>query len=355
MVFSRLALCQFKAIISYLFLIAVCRILSGQILNRTLQVLFTLFLVSLVSFTLMRALPGDPLEVMMGSTPRDMAPEDLKGLGTEMGLEESPASQYLAWLSAWVKPDKSSENLALGLSYRDGRPVKEVVGERIPATLTLVGLSLVLAFGIGLSLGALLTTLPEKLKEALEAALSLLYSMPNFWLSFLFVAILALYPALYKEPIFGLHSPGLENGSIFSSVPYLLAPAFILSLRRMAKVALYVRNLAGQELGKQYVLAALAKGLSRRQVVWRHVLKNCLLPVVNLLGLSLPALIGGSVLVETIFCVPGLGRLSVESAFARNYPVLLSLTMLYGTIVVLSSWLADLLSMSVDKRISEGA
>ena len=328
--------------------------------QRVIQALVTLLTVSLVSFALMKSLPGDPLDILLGSAQKDIAPQELDTLRRELGLNQDPVKQYSLWLASWLAPVRD-ENLALGLSYRDGRPVKEVIMERLPATLALCGLALVLSFSLGIALGAILAYLRlrgerspavRSLSLVVSAALAGFYAMPAFWLAFLLVAALALRPDLYPPPIFGISAPGKDVD--LTIVAYLLPPALILSLRRLVKVALYVKELALQELSSPYVLSALAKGLSLFQVTCRHVLKNCLVPVVNLLGLSAPSLVGGSVLIETIFCLPGLGRLSVEAAFGRNYPVLLSLSMLYGTVVVVASFAADCLSRSLDVRLKEG-
>lgn len=328
-----------------------------MIIRRVLAAIPMLFLVSLVSFALMRALPGDPVDVMLGSAQKELPAEDLKLLRQEFGLNQSPAKQYLLWLSGWLKSDSVASTNALGRSYRDGRPVKEVIIERIPATLTLVGIALLLSFSMGLLLGVVAIVLNLKNKKAdsaLTAVLLALYSAPNFWLAFIALAFLAspYSSALVNLPILGLHPPGAKP-SLAYAAEYLLLPAIILSSRRMAKVALYVRALAIDELAKEYVVTALAKGLSLKNVITDHVLKNCLIPVVNLAGLSLPALIGGSVLIETIFCVPGMGRLMVESTFGRNYPVLMGLVMLYGTIVILANLLADVLNNVIDPRLQQ--
>ncbi len=327
-----------------------------MVLRRVLAAIPMLFLISLVSFALMRALPGDPVDVMLGAAQKELPSEDLKLLRQEFGLNQSPAKQYLLWLSGWVKADNVASANALGRSYRDGRPVKEVIVERIPATLTLVGIALVLSFALGLSIGILAAFLNlqgnKRADSALTAVLLAIYSAPNFWLAFLALAALASQAglAMVKLPILGLHPPGAVP-TFGAEIEYLLLPAIILSTRRMAKVALYVRTLALDEIGKEYVVTALAKGLSLISVITNHVLKNCLIPVVNLAGLSLPALIGGSVLIETIFCVPGMGRLMVESTFGRNYPVLMGLVMLYGAIVILANLLADVLNKVIDPRL----
>lgn len=366
----------------------------------------TLFLITLLSFALMRALPGDPVEIMLGSAQKELPAQDLALLRSEFGLDQSAVKQYFYWLSGWFKgPDESTAAAsdsqsggtnggslgrslgrsigaagshssfiaanALGRSYRDGRPVREVILERVPATLTLIGLALFTAFILGPALGAILAVLAlissrqgaskenhsdlkidfcSKLESIITGALLALYSAPNFWLAFIMLA--AIQCGFVNLSVLGVHGPG-EKFNPAQALTHLAAPALILASRRTAKVALFIRTMALEELGREYVITALAKGLSYDQVVFGHVLKNCLIPVVNLLGLSLPALIGGSVLIETIFCVPGLGRLSVEATFGRNYPVLMGLVTLYGTTVIFANLASDLAARLVDPRLAE--
>ena len=353
------------------------------IVRRALSAVPMLFLLSIVSFCLIRALPGDPVDVMLGSAQKEIAPEQLSMLRAEFGLDKSPESQYWLWLKGWFYQGKASasniqgnqqnqinqadlkKSTALGLSYRDGRPVKDVIIERLPATLALVGLALVISFASGMALGAALACL-SLLSErdgplavwaarAETAAVTLtlaVYSAPNFWMAFIAIAIIARSAFLAPLPILGLHAPG-EDATALGVLGHLILPALLLSARRTAKIALFIRSLAIDEIGREYVLTALAKGLSMGQVIVRHVLGNCLLPIVNLAGLSLPGLISGSVLIETVFCLPGMGRLMFESTLGRNYPVLMGLFMLYGTVVVISNLLADIASTCLDPRLKE--
>ncbi|MBU6453824.1 MAG: ABC transporter permease [Cyanobacteria bacterium REEB67] len=344
------------------------------IVRRMLSAIPMLFLLSLVSFFLIRALPGDPVDVMLGSAQKEIPPEQLLMLRHEYGLDQNPARQYLLWLKGWIyrpSPGNVKKNLisqnALGLSYRDGRPVRTVILERVPATLALVGIALIISFSAGLALGAVIAALSlvaereggslARLAAAAEGTIVMatlaVYSAPNFWMAFMAIALIANNSLLAALPVLGLHAPG-ESASPLAVIGHLLLPALLLSARRTAKIALFIRSLALDELSREYVLSALAKGLSLSQVVCRHVLANCLLPVVNLAGLSLPGLISGSVLIETVFCLPGMGRLMFESTLGRNYPVLMGLFMLYGTVVVCSTLLADMASIALDPRLREG-
>ena len=268
----------------------------------------------------------------------------------ELGLDKPPAQQYVAWIKGIALHGE------FGRSYRDGRPVGEVIAERLPATLSLVGISLVLAFAFGIAFGLAMAALNgSKVGPAVESLLialaMILYSAPNFWLGFLAIAVVMQTPALSFLPILGLHAPGVAG--LYPSFTYLFLPALVLSCRRTAKVALFVRTSTLEELTKDYVTVARSKGLSRTAVIIKHAAKNSLLPAISLAGLSLPALLGGSVLVETVFGWPGMGRLAVDATFGRNYPVLLALIMIYGTLVVISNLIADIAQYAADPRIRE--
>ncbi|MBN8661007.1 MAG: ABC transporter permease [Candidatus Obscuribacter phosphatis] len=318
------------------------------LLKRTIYALVTLLVVSLVSFALMRSLPASPIDVMLGSAQKDLSEADLQKVKDELALDR-PVEQYGRWLLSFVDSSQAKSNLAMGLSYKDGRNVKEVIMERIPATVALVGFSLLISFTVGIPLGGFLAFLEQEKKldkdrsgiralaASLQTTMAFLYALPNFFLAFLFLALCATLPWLYPPPSLTIF--GGNQGEWL----YLIAPAFILSLRRLIKAAFYTRSLLIAELNKAYVIAAKARGLSFSRI-FKHVLANCKLPLAGLLSVQIPALIGGSVLIETIFCIPGLGRLSVESALSRNYPVMMGLTMLYGSAVVLASFLSDLFS-----------
>lgn len=323
-----------------------------MVLRRCLAALPLLLVLSLVSFTLIHALPGDPVEAMMGKAVRDIDPRQLESLRREFGLDQPLYKQYLIWLGGWVGHGE------LGRSYQDGRKVLEVIAERVPATVALLGTSLLLSFGMGIVWGAVmvLTRMNERsrlrpLEVPLVGMALISYSVPSFVIGIMVVFAISVVPSLEWVPLFGTLPPG--GGSLVELLPCALVPALVLSFGRAAKVALFIRSLALDEIGKNYVTLALAKGLNRRQVLLRHVTRNCLLPVINLMALSLPALFGGSVLIETVFAWPGTGRLAVDATFGRNYPVMTTLVMLYGTMVVASNLLADLLQIIVDPRLKE--
>lgn len=284
---------------------------------------------------------------MLGTAEKDVPKEQVAIMRSELGLDKPLVTQYLAWGRGVVT------RAEFGRSYRDGRPAIEVINERLPATLMLVGTALGISFTIGIIWGLFMAWLRltslKQVDSALMGLALLFYSAPSFWVGFIAIAIVANSAALSDIPVLGLHNPG-EIGGFWTLFQHALLPAFVLSSRRTAKVALFVRASTVEEINKGYVATARSKGLNYTDVILHHVMKNSFLPVASLVGLSLPALLGGSVLVESVFAWPGMGRLAVDATFGRNYPVLLALIMIYGTLVVLSNMLADIVQLYLDPR-----
>lgn len=325
------------------------------IARKVLQAFCVLFLVTILNFTASRSLPGDPLDVMLGQAQRDMSPEALATLREDLGLNEPPVKQYFIWLKSWMA-GTSPQAKALGLSYRDRRPVKEVVLERLPLTLALFALALALALVGGFLAGLGLAYLhlrawesQEKrqfylsLEESLSLALISLYSLPNFLAAYLALPFLAGPWLNFPCPLIATGAPALD----------LALPAFFLCLRRLAKIATFLHNLAKEELKKGYVRQAMARGMAPAVILGKHIFKNCLPPLLQILSFSITSLLGGSVLIETIFGQPGLGQLLIESALGRNYPVIMALGVLYAFLAIITNLLTDLLMLSFDRRLAE--
>ena len=313
--------------------------------ERLWQAIPTLLIVSCLTFFLLRALPGDPIDIMLGNAQKDLAPQALDQVKKDLGLDRSAPEQYFLWLASWIQPQ--SDNAGLGFSYKDGRPVKQVILERLPLTVGLVALSLIGAFTLGILLGLLPPLLTAMrlglLAESIQGALTFLYASQNFWLAFLYIWYCANTGLATPLPLIG-------DLADWQMAP-LVVPALLLGIRRAAKIALFIGSQMKDEMLKPYYVQAMAKGLSPAQILTRHVLKNCMLPIIQIAGLSLPALIGGSVLIETIFALPGMGRLLIESVFGRNYPVVISLTVLYTSMVIVSNLAADIVNTAADPRL----
>ncbi|MCC7528595.1 MAG: ABC transporter permease [Candidatus Melainabacteria bacterium] len=321
------------------------------LLRRCLQAVPLLVILSIITFAAVLSLPGDPVDVLVGNAQKDMAPDELQVLRQEFGLDKSAVEQYVLWLSNGVLKGN------LGRSYKDGRPVAAIIQERLPSTIGLVATSLLLAFSLGLFWGLAMVALKQSafgkwVEAALFVVALVLYSAPGFWIGFMALTMAGTMSVFGEVPLLAVHAAGfpINPAAIFSSLWYVLLPATILSLRRMAKIALFVRTATINELAEEYVTTALAKGLSRVRVLTSHVLRNSLAPIINLAGLSLPSLLGGSVLIETVFAWPGMGRLAVESTFGRDYPMILALVLMYGALVIFSNLVADMLELMTDPR-----
>jgi peptide/nickel transport system permease protein len=324
--------------------------LFGIICRRTLAAIPLLAVLSIVAFSIIKSLPGDPVDVMLGTAQRDIPAAQVALMRKELGLDKTAIEQYGLWLGRIITQGD------FGRSYKDGRSALAVIEERLPATLELVITSLFISFLMGVGWGLLMIFLKNTPnltagENILHFAAIVLYASPNFWVGLLLIAFLASTPQLSNFSLLGLHDPG-SSADFWSAVKHMILPAIVLASRRTAKVALFVRASTLDELDKEYVLTARSKGLSRAQVLLKHVARNSLLPVASLVGLSLPALLGGSVLVETVFGWPGMGRLAVEATFARNYPIMLALILIYGVLVVFANLLADLIQTALDPRLA---
>ncbi len=322
------------------------------LLRRCLQAVPLLVILSIVTFAAVLSLPGDPVDVLVGNAQKDMAPAEIELLRQEFGLDKSPVEQYLLWLSNGVLKGN------LGRSYKDGRPVVTIIQERLPSTVRLVGIALILSFSIGVVWGLGMVALKQTsfgkwMETALFVVALILYSAPGFWIGFIALTLAGRMSIFGDVPLLAVHpagSPPINAGATLEAFWYVLMPATVLSLRRMAKIALFVRASTLNELAEEYVTTALGKGLSRVRVLTKHVLRNSLAPIINLIGLSLPSLLGGSVLIETVFAWPGMGRLAVESTFGRDYPMILALVLMYGALVIFSNLAADMLELIIDPR-----
>jgi len=310
--------------------------------SRTIQSLVLLLLVSVVAFALLRLTPGDPGALLYGP---NASPQELAQVRERWGLDGPLALQYLRWLGNAASGD-------LGRSYADGRPVLAVIGERMPATLLLAGSALMLATLLGVVGGTVAATHLHSLADRLiTLGATALYSIPSFWLGLLLIAIFSLH--LGWLPSGGMRD-SLGPTSCSDMLRHLLLPALALGLRDAGRFARVCRASVLEELGQQYVQTAAAKGLGTVAISTRHVLRNALLPFLTLLGMSLPGLLGGSVVVETVFAWPGMGRLAIESALQRNYPVIMGEVLIVAALALLGNLLADLSYGLADPRARYG-
>jgi peptide/nickel transport system permease protein len=311
--------------------------------RRLLQAVPLLVLLSLISFALLHVAPGDPAALLYGL---EATPEDLAQVRARWGLDRPLPIQYLSWLGRVLQGD-------LGRSLVDGRPVATILGERLAATLILALAAQVLALLAGVGLGIVAANhAGSGLDRALSSLATLAYSIPSFWLGLLFILLFSVQ--LRWLPAGGLTSAA-GPGALAGLISHLILPTIVLALPLFAQFLRYSRTGLLEELHQGYVRAARAKGLGERAVLLRHALRNAAIPLITVVGLSVPQVLSGSAVIEMVFAWPGLGRLMVEAAFQRNYSVLMGDILLVGLLVVLGSLLADLCYVLADPRIRIGS
>lgn len=309
--------------------------------RRALTLLPILLLMSVIVFALIRMVPGDPIDVMYGGEGMDAVRR--AALSRELGLDQPVVVQYGRWLWRAVQGD-------LGNSYRAGMPVLQLIGQRLPATLLLSFAALFLSLLIALPLGLLAAVKRNSGADMAAMVFAILgISLPNFWSGILLVLVFAIW--LGWLPSIGYVSP-FED--FFKSLRHLVLPAVTLGWSLSGTTTRLARSSLLEELGKDYVRTARGKGLAERAVLLTHALRNALIPTVTMVGLQLGFLIGGTVVVETVFAWPGVGLLVVDSIFARDYPVVQGIVLVIAVIVVLVNLLVDVIYTVLDPRIRLG-
>lgn len=331
----------------------------GQyILQRVLLFIPTLFFITLLSFSISRLAPGDPAALKVGMTAEGgitgqtgLNERMLELLRKQWHLDKPIWQQYVLWLRDLARLD-------FGRSFQDNRPVLEKIAERLPITLAMNIVAVILAYGIAVPLGIYSATHPGSLTDRLITfALFALYSLPTFWVGMLAVTFLCNpeYVALF--PTGGIRSVAFsEQWSLWRKIAdyvwHLTLPMVVYTYSSFAFISRQMRSAMLEVLRQDYIRTAYAKGLPGRVVIWKHALRNSLIPILTLLAGVLPALIGGSVIVETIFSIPGMGELSFRALVARDYPVIMAVFTLSAVLTLVGILLADILYAVVDPRIS---
>jgi len=312
----------------------------GPFLARRLLHLGPVLLgVSLIVFLVLHLAPGDPAEVMLGANANK---EDLASLRTQLGLDQPLHVQYITWISHVARGD-------LGRSLWMKRPVLGEVLERFKATILLTGSALLLSTLGGVALGIASATRANSLLDRLSGVASLFgASMPVFWLGIVLMVIFSLW--LGWLPASGMYAP-YGGGGLRDLLSHLILPAVTLAAASVTIIARLTRATMLETLGQDYVRTARAKGLGERSVVWRHALKNALIPIVTVVGVQAGYLLGGAVLTETVFAWPGVGTLVVQGILARDMPLVQGGVLVIALSFVLVNLLVDTLYAWLDPRI----
>jgi peptide/nickel transport system permease protein len=304
--------------------------------RRTAGFVLTLFAVSAVVFAVMNVLPGDPALTILGLDATDDA---LAALREQLGLNDPLLTRYFAWIGGALQGD-------FGVSHSFRVPVSELIAERLPMTLSLAATGMLLTLVVALSLGIGAAARHGRVGDWGVMFLSQVgIAVPAFWLSILLVLLFAVklrwlppggFPG-WSDPVAALRS--------------LILPTIALALVQSAVLARVTRSSALEVMRQDFVRTARASGLSRRRVLWRHVLPNALIPIVTIVGMQFAALVTGTIVIENVFYLPGLGRLIFQSIANRDLPTVQALVMLFAAIVVTTNFLVDLLYVLIDPRL----
>lgn len=314
--------------------------MGRYILNRIISMIPVMFLVSLVVFFIVHLTPGDPALVMLGE---EVNPQTLAALRHDLGLDLPIHIQYATWLGNVLRGD-------LGHSIRNHQPVFEAIVQRLPTTIELTIFSLIISLCISIPTGIISATRRGSSSDLISTTVALLgVSMPNFFLAILLGFIFALN--LRWLPNMGF-TPILQDP--IANLKGMILPAITLGAATAAIVARLTRSSLLEVLNQEYVRTARAKGLNERAVIWVHALKNAMIPVLTIVGLQVGALLGGAVITETIFVLPGIGRLAVDSIFSRDFPVLQGVVLFISLVFMFANLTVDVLYAFLDPRIHYG-
>jgi peptide/nickel transport system permease protein len=320
-------------------------------LRRLVMAVPLLLGITFVSFVVIHLAPGDPTEVMTGDLRADASSDTRKILREAYGLDKPLHIQYWNWLTRLARLD-------FGRSFSpDGRPVLTKIGERLPVTLLLNVVEMLIIVAIAIPIGVLSATRQYSLFDKVTTVFVFVgFATPDFWLALLLMILFG--AQLGWLPISGLRSLNWEYMSFWSQqwdfLSHLVLPVFVATVGGLAGFSRYMRQSMLEVVRQDYIQSARAKGLAEAVVIGKHALRNALLPIVTILGLSVPGLIGGSVIVESIFAIPGMGQLMVQSVFERDYPVIMGNLVIVATLTLAANLVADIAYGLVDPRIRVG-
>jgi peptide/nickel transport system permease protein len=312
--------------------------MKAFLLRRLAQSAVLLLLVSIIGFAILHLAPGGPMAQMGGG---DLSPEDMARLESQLGLDRPIPVQYIEWSGRILQGD-------WGRSYRDSQPVLHIIGSHLGATFELMLTALALALLLGGVIGFAGAMKRYSAFDLASTFVSMVFvSIPTFWLGFIFIYVFSV--KLGWLPAGNRGTIGVDEW--LDHLHHLIAPALVLALVSTATWSRYMRAAVIDVMNQDFVRTARAKGVPQWRIRTRHILRNALLPMITLLGLNLPTLLGGALVTETVFTWPGMGRLFLDSIGYRDYPVILGILMFSAVLVLAGSLLADILYGVADPRI----
>jgi peptide/nickel transport system permease protein len=316
--------------------------MSNYLIKRLVQTIPILFGITIISFLIINLAPGSPVGMTLNPT---ASPKVIEQMRKNYDLDKPLHLQYLLWLKRLF-----TGNL---YSFKDGKPVLDKILERLPATLVLNFMATLLIFSLAIPLGIFSATHRYSFLDNLGTFLAFLgISIPSFWLAYLLILGVV---KIFGVPVLGLRSFGLDQPGIWvllsDRIWHLMLPATVLAVGGIAAISRYTRSSMLEVLRQDYIRTAKAKGLTDEEVHYRHALRNALLPIITLFGFLVPGLIGGSVIIETVFAWPGIGRLAYQAVLSRDYSVVMTILTLTSALTLLGNLLADILYAFTDPRI----
>lgn len=311
-----------------------------MIVKRILQAIPMIFVISIVSFILIRLAPGDPVTALISP---ESSLQDIEKIRENMGLNDNYAVQYIRW-------GKAILNGNFGYSFTNHRPVLEQIIERIPATLLLMGTAMLVSLFLGTFIGLISAMHKDGIIDRIFILLSYMgISIPSFWFAMIALQIFSI--KLNILPSIGMRTIGVNTFS--DLLKHLIMPVLTLSIADTAVISRYIRSRTIEQMHADYVVTEIAQGASKTEVFFKSILKNAILPIITLIGMSLPNLISGAFVTESIFGWPGMGQLGMKSIFAYDYPMIMATTMFASMLLIVGNLISDILYGIVDPRIKD--
>ena len=313
--------------------------MTGFLVRRTVQAVMVVLLVTVITFILLRAIPGNVAVAILGPS-GFRNPALLAAFNRQYGFDKPWFDQYALWLGHLLQGN-------LGFSWTQDQSVSSELGQHLPKTIILVGLAIILALAVAVPVGLWQAAQRNRLADYAFTGFSFLfYAAPSFFVGTVLILVFSV-----KLHIFGPEGP--QGGLVSDLTDWrdMTLPVLTLALITMALFARYMRSAALDNITQDYVRTARAKGASQRRVLWRHVLRNSLIPIATLLGLSLPAILGGALITESVFNYPGMGYMFFKAAQQQDYPTLLGFVIVVAVAVVVGSLLADVAYAMLDPRV----
>ncbi|MGL5558265.1 MAG: ABC transporter permease [Paraclostridium dentum] len=312
--------------------------MKEKIIKRLLNMIPMLFFITIISFILMHLAPGDPLQAYISP---DMNVEDIERIRESLGLNDPIIVQYFKWLFNTIQGN-------LGYSMVNSKPVLDLILERLGPTILLSGSALIISIMISIPVGLISGYKKNSIIDKVLNVVSYIgISIPSFWFAMMLIYVFSIKLNIF--PSVGMRTIGVDT--TLDLINHLILPVTVLSFYNLSVYIRYIRSSTIEQLKQDYVTTQYAYGASTKDILFKHVLKNTLLPVITIFGMSLPSIFTGAFITETIFGWPGMGQLGVNAIFGYDYPVVMGITLFSSAMLIIGNLIADILYAIVDPRI----